>query len=95
MGLWGASQAIAFAGGGLVGTALADAARLLLGAPGPAYAGVFALEAVLFVAAARIAATLAWPVTPNVNGAAALAQGGGHAETTPALAGAATLKDTP
>jgi BCD family chlorophyll transporter-like MFS transporter len=58
MGLWGASQAIAFAVGGLVGAAAVDVARQLVGAPVTAYGLVFALEAVLFVVAARMAATL-------------------------------------
>lgn len=96
MGLWGASQAIAFAGGGLVGTALADAARWLLGVPGPAYAAVFALEALLFVASARLAATIAWPAVAGVGGAQALAaQAEGLHEARPALAGARSMKDTP
>ncbi len=61
MGLWGAAQAIGFAGGGLVGTAASDLARAWLGAPGPAYAVVFALEALLFIAAARLAAAITAP----------------------------------
>lgn len=61
MGLWGASQAIAFAVGGVSGTALADLARWITGAAGPAYALVFALEALLFIASARLAATIAQP----------------------------------
>jgi BCD family chlorophyll transporter-like MFS transporter len=64
MGLWGASQAIAFAVGGLTGTALADLARWFIGAPGPAYALVFALEALLFIASARLACAISWTVTP-------------------------------
>lgn len=55
MGLWGSAQAIAFAVGGIVGTAGIDVARHLLHAPGPAYALVFVAEALLFLAAARIA----------------------------------------
>jgi BCD family chlorophyll transporter-like MFS transporter len=55
MGLWGSAQAIAFAVGGIVGTAGIDVARHLLQAPGPAYALVFVAEALLFLAAARIA----------------------------------------
>ena len=55
MGLWGAAQAMAFALGGLVGTAASDAARWLVGRPGPAYGAVFALEALLFVVAAALA----------------------------------------
>jgi BCD family chlorophyll transporter-like MFS transporter len=55
MGLWGAAQAMAFALGGLVGTGLSDLARWALGNPGPAYATVFLLEAVMFIWAARLA----------------------------------------
>jgi len=55
MGLWGAAQAIAFAVGGLVGTGAVDLARALIAAPAPAYAAVFAFEAVLFVASAGLA----------------------------------------
>lgn len=56
MGLWGASQAIAFAAGGVLGTAAVDLMRLLLGSPLAAYSTVFALEAVAFIWAARLAA---------------------------------------
>ncbi|MBL8330341.1 MAG: BCD family MFS transporter [Rubrivivax sp.] len=59
MGLWGAAQAIGFAAGGVAGTALNDLARWLLGTPGPAYASVFAIEALMFVAAALLARHLA------------------------------------
>ncbi len=55
MGIWGAAQAVAMGLGGLLSTGASDAARLLLGAPGPAYAFVFCLQAVLFLAAARLA----------------------------------------
>ncbi|HYI81646.1 MAG TPA: PucC family protein, partial [Acetobacteraceae bacterium] len=55
MGVWGAAQAIAFGLGGLVGTAAVDAARYTLGAPAPAYALVFAADALLFLWAARLA----------------------------------------
>lgn len=58
MGLWGAAQAISFALGGLAGAAASDLARHLIGAPGPAYALVFALEALLFVVSARIASRI-------------------------------------
>ncbi len=61
MGLWGAAQAIGFACGGLIGAAASDFARWLLGAPGPAYACVFAAEALLFVAAALLARRIAMP----------------------------------
>lgn len=59
MGLWGAAQAIGFALGGLFGAAASDLARWLLGAPAPAYASVFLLEALMFVAAALLAARIA------------------------------------
>lgn len=55
MGMWGAAQAIAFGAGGFAGTVASDAARYFIGTPGPAYAVVFAAEAALFVAAARLA----------------------------------------
>jgi BCD family chlorophyll transporter-like MFS transporter len=55
MGLWGAAQAIAFALGGLVGTGASDIARAMFGAPAPAYAAVFATQAILFLVAARLA----------------------------------------
>jgi BCD family chlorophyll transporter-like MFS transporter len=58
MGLWGAAQAIAFGIGGLAGAAASDVARWLLGAPGPAYASVFAAEAALFVVSAVLAARI-------------------------------------
>ena len=58
MGLWGAAQAIAFGLGGFAGTAGVDAARLLSGSPVPAYALVFVLQAVLFLASARLVTRL-------------------------------------
>jgi BCD family chlorophyll transporter-like MFS transporter len=58
MGLWGASQAIAFGLGGLAGAAASDLARWLLGSPALAYATVFGLEAALFALAAVMAARL-------------------------------------
>jgi BCD family chlorophyll transporter-like MFS transporter len=61
MGLWGAAQAVAFGMGGLVGTAASDLARWLIGSPAHAYAAVFAFEALLFLAAAVLAARLSAP----------------------------------
>jgi BCD family chlorophyll transporter-like MFS transporter len=55
MGLWGASQAVAFGLGGLVGTAASDLARWLISTPGHAYACVFAGEALMFFISARLA----------------------------------------
>ena len=56
MGLWGAAQAIAFGVGGLIGTAASDLARLVFHSPGAAYGCVFALEGLMFLVAAGIAA---------------------------------------
>ena len=61
MGLWGASQAIGFALGGVLGTAAADLARWLLSSQVEAYVSVFALEALAFVAAALLATRIAIP----------------------------------
>lgn len=61
MGLWGAAQAIAFGLGGLVGTGASDLARHLIAAPGTAYAFVFALEALAFVASALLAWRISTP----------------------------------
>ena len=65
MGLWGAAQAIAFATGGLLGTAASDLARRWLADTGTAYALVFALEAVLFFWAAQLAANAAPDAAPG------------------------------
>jgi BCD family chlorophyll transporter-like MFS transporter len=61
MGLWGAAQAVSFAVGGVAGTAASDLARWALGSQVGAYALVFAIEAVLFVAAATLALRIALP----------------------------------
>jgi len=55
MGLWGASQAMAFGMGGVLGTALSDLAHSMLAEPGWAYSSVFSFEAVLFVVSAVVA----------------------------------------
>ena len=65
MGLWGGAQAVAFAVGGLAGTAAMDLTRHLFALPGPAYACVFAAEAVLFIAAARVAHAIEWSPSPR------------------------------
>ena len=57
MGLWGASQAIAFGFGGLTGAALVDVARTLTN-DAQAFGVVFSLEAVLFLLAAGMAAQI-------------------------------------
>lgn len=58
MGLWGAAQGVAFGCGGLAVTALSDILRHLAGGQGHAYAAVFGTEALGFIVAAGIAATL-------------------------------------
>jgi BCD family chlorophyll transporter-like MFS transporter len=55
MGVFGAAQAVAQAAGGFLGAAGSDAGRLALGGPASGYVAIFALEAVLFVAAAFLA----------------------------------------
>ena len=56
MGLWGAAQAVAFALGGFMGTAIVDGLRWWLGSPAVAFVFVFIIEAALFIAAAHLAA---------------------------------------
>ncbi len=58
MGLWGASQAIAFAVGGFLGTVAIDISRAFIDVPAVAYGMVFSLEALLFVSAAIIGMSL-------------------------------------
>ncbi|OYW23605.1 MULTISPECIES: BCD family MFS transporter [unclassified Sphingomonas] len=55
MGVWGASQAIAFGLGGLIGAVGVDIGRALAGADAPAFLIVFAGEAALFLVAAWLA----------------------------------------
>lgn len=62
MGLWGAAQAVAFGIGGVVGTAASDLARWWIADGGTAYALVFSLEALLFIASAA----LAWRIGQNL-----------------------------
>jgi BCD family chlorophyll transporter-like MFS transporter len=58
MGLWGASQAIAFGAGGFLGTVLSDVAKWLTASPSAGYSMVFALEALAFVVASLIACNI-------------------------------------
>lgn len=58
MGLWGASQAVAFAAGGVIGAVAVDAMRGLVGSPTDAYGIVFMAESALFVASAFLALRL-------------------------------------
>ena len=55
MGLWGAAQAIAFGGGGFLGTVAVDLTRWLVGSPVTAYGIVFVAEAALFLLSVRFA----------------------------------------
>jgi BCD family chlorophyll transporter-like MFS transporter len=55
MGVWGASQAIAFGLGGLSGAVLVDVLRAITGQDATAFQAVFVLEALLFLAAAWVA----------------------------------------
>jgi MFS transporter, BCD family, chlorophyll transporter len=55
MGVWGASQALAFGIGGTAGAGGADIIRWLTGAPTAAYASIFMIEAALFIASAALA----------------------------------------
>ena len=56
MGLWGTAQAFAFGLAGVLGTLSVDFARLAFGSAAPAYCAVFAIQASLFIVAARLAA---------------------------------------
>ncbi len=55
LGIWGASQAIAFGAGGLIGAVIVDQLRSRMGQDGIAFQTVFAVEAVMFVLAAVVA----------------------------------------
>ena len=67
MGVWGASQAIAFGTGGLTGAVLVDQLRAISGQDAAAFQIVFMVEAALFVVAALVATgtTLVRPTTSN------------------------------
>jgi BCD family chlorophyll transporter-like MFS transporter len=65
MGLWGASQAIAFGLGGLAGTIAVDLVEAISRSSAIAYGSVFLIEALLFVAAAAIALRVTLPQTGN------------------------------
>jgi BCD family chlorophyll transporter-like MFS transporter len=55
MGIFGASQAIAYASGGFAGGLMTDVAQRFSGSAAAAYGSVFVVEAVLFVVAAGFA----------------------------------------
>jgi MFS transporter, BCD family, chlorophyll transporter len=58
MGLFGASQAIAFASGGLLGTMIVDVLKLFAHSNAVSYGAVFGLEAALFIYSALLASRL-------------------------------------
>ncbi|MEP4199405.1 MAG: BCD family MFS transporter [Aliishimia sp.] len=66
MGLWGAAQAIAAGFGGLTGAVLVDVARGFA-LDGPAFGAVFAFEALLFLAAAMMAARVMETTRPTAD----------------------------
>lgn len=68
MGVWGASQAIAFGLGGLIGAVGVDIGRALSGSNDQAFTIVFSGEATLFVAAAWLALGVTRE-RPNLHGA--------------------------
>ncbi len=75
MGLWGATQAIGFALGGIAATGILDLARLFFGTPEIAFAIVFGTEAALFLTAAWCAALGATRVPqPSMTHATALTE---------------------
>lgn len=58
VGVWGAAQAIAFGIGGFAGATALDLMRRLVDFPPTAFAGVFAIEALCFMAAGLVALRL-------------------------------------
>jgi BCD family chlorophyll transporter-like MFS transporter len=82
MGLWGASQAISFGIGGLAGAIAVDMARWAMSSAAVAYGTVFALEGVVFLLSALLAAQVydsrtanRAEVLPGLKGGGALAAG--------------------
>jgi MFS transporter, BCD family, chlorophyll transporter len=67
MGVWGASQAVAFGTGGLLGAIIVDQLRSIMGQDAIAFQWVFAIEAVMFVLAALVATgtSLTRPTQPR------------------------------
>jgi len=66
MGVWGASQAIAFGLGGLTGAIAVDVGRAVLGSTPQTFVLVFGAEAVLFLAAALLALRVTQVPAPAV-----------------------------
>lgn len=61
MGVWGASQAVAFGLGSMAGSSAVDLAKLLLGSPVSAYAAVFFAQAILFLVAGLLSLRVGTP----------------------------------
>jgi MFS transporter, BCD family, chlorophyll transporter len=77
MGVWGASQAVAFGAGGFAGTMIVDVLKAAGLAPLPSYGTVFVAEAILFLVAAFIALKMprtAQPATRNMGHDTALVE---------------------
>jgi len=72
LGVFGAAQAVAYAGGTMAGAAGVDLARTLLGSPIRGYLTVFAVEAVLFA----LSAVLAWRSASSDRAGAVIRQRG-------------------
>jgi len=72
MGVFGASQAIAMAAGGVLGAGASDVARAVFGSDALGYGSVFAVEAALFVGAAALASA-ARPAGRTTSGESILA----------------------
>jgi len=68
MGLWGAAQAIAFGMGGIAATFAVDVSRTIFAELSSAYAIVFVFQALLFFWAARLAAGVYQPASPETIG---------------------------
>ncbi len=73
MGVWGAAQALAFGAGALLGPGLVEGGTALMGAPAPAYAAVFLVQAFLFLLSARLLGSAAPAGAPDAAGDADLA----------------------
>ncbi|MEO0420860.1 MAG: BCD family MFS transporter [Pseudomonadota bacterium] len=82
MGLWGASQAIAMGLGMFLGTVAVDVVRGIFGSPLGAFASVFAAQAVIFLAAAALAARIGQPAPARASAVErsvpSSSGGGGH-----------------
>jgi len=74
MGLFGASQAIAFAAGGFIGTITADILKFFTNSNSFSYGAVFGLEAILFVVSALLALRIGAPQTSGAKPSALKAQ---------------------